>query len=158
MISFQTAQGRFNYRVAGICIDNGYVLLHRNAEDDFWAFPGGRGELMEPSKDTLIREMMEEVGVQVEVERLLWVSETFFHYNNEGFHELGFYYKITIEEKSAISNKEKVYEGIEGDKRLIFQWFPIAQVEQMPVYPSFLRKGVQELPKQVHHIVHTDTL
>ncbi|HEX8919017.1 MAG TPA: NUDIX domain-containing protein, partial [Chloroflexota bacterium] len=61
MIHFRTADGVFNYRVAGLCIQDGWVLLHRMNEDPFWTVPGGRCEMLEPSAEALKREMREEL-------------------------------------------------------------------------------------------------
>ena len=70
MITFARGPLRFNYRVVGIAINDGRVLLHRAETDDFWALPGGRAELMEPASVTLQREMQEELGIEVQVLRL----------------------------------------------------------------------------------------
>ena len=68
MVTFEKGDIRFNYRVVGIVFNKTHVLLHRAEEDNFWALPGGRVELLEPSKDALKREMQEELGVEVRVE------------------------------------------------------------------------------------------
>ncbi len=46
--------------------------------DDYWAMPGGRAEIGETSARTIVREMQEELGCEVEVERLLWTVENFY--------------------------------------------------------------------------------
>lgn len=40
-ILFKTEGYVFSYRVAGICIKHGRVLLQKPANDDGFAFPGG---------------------------------------------------------------------------------------------------------------------
>ncbi|PWK14352.1 NUDIX domain-containing protein [Tumebacillus permanentifrigoris] len=37
--------------------------------------PGGRVDILEPSNVTIVREFAEELGVEVQVDRLLWVVE-----------------------------------------------------------------------------------
>jgi ADP-ribose pyrophosphatase YjhB (NUDIX family) len=49
------------------------VLLCHRTDKDLWNLPGGRVELGESPWDTVIREVHEEVGLQVRVERLLGV-------------------------------------------------------------------------------------
>jgi 8-oxo-dGTP pyrophosphatase MutT (NUDIX family) len=78
MIRVDKGDARFNYRVAGVAVHDDSVLLHKADGDDFWAFPGGRAELGERAEQTLLREMREEIGVAVEVGRLLWDVENFF--------------------------------------------------------------------------------
>jgi ADP-ribose pyrophosphatase YjhB (NUDIX family) len=70
MITWDSGRARFNYRVAGIALDGDRVLLVRADGYDFWFMPGGRGELLEPARDTLRREMRAELGVAVEVGRV----------------------------------------------------------------------------------------
>src|SRR5688500_10348906 len=51
------------------------ILLNRFGGDSFWALPGGAIESGEFSTDALVREMREELGVTVEIGRLIWVVE-----------------------------------------------------------------------------------
>ena len=88
MITLAHGDYSFNYRIVGVALHDGHVLLHRGESEDFWTLPGGRAELGEPAEETLRREMREELGVEVEVERLLWVVENFFSYQGRSWHEL----------------------------------------------------------------------
>ena len=65
---------RFGYRVSALAARDGYVLLHRSELDDFWSLAGGGCEMLESSEVAL----REEMGIDVRVERLLWVVENFF--------------------------------------------------------------------------------
>ncbi|MBI3305245.1 NUDIX domain-containing protein [Candidatus Parcubacteria bacterium] len=53
--------------------EQGAVLLHRRDDHSSWAFPGGKLELGESLEVCLAREMLEETGLEVAVERLLGV-------------------------------------------------------------------------------------
>ncbi len=94
MITFEEGGKKFNYRVVGIALDVDRVLLLRTEKDDFWFLPGGRVELLEPSQDALIREMREELEVDVRVERLVWVVENFFEYEGKFCHELALFLDV----------------------------------------------------------------
>jgi ADP-ribose pyrophosphatase YjhB (NUDIX family) len=155
MLSFDLDRGRFNFRVVGVVIHDGRVLLHHAEHDNFWALPGGRAELMEPSTATIAREMREELGVEVRVERLLWVVENFFQYDELGFHELALYFLIHLPHDSPLVH-ESSFDGIEGHKRLMFRWFRIESLERVRLFPSFLRTALRSLPDAVTHVVHTD--
>ncbi|MBK6795945.1 MAG: NUDIX domain-containing protein [Acidobacteria bacterium] len=89
MIRFEEGNNCFNYRVAGIAVHENSVLLHKSLNDDFWSFPGGRAEFGEPAEQTLMREMREEIGAEIEVVRLLWFAENFFTYDGFRYHEIG---------------------------------------------------------------------
>ena len=65
MIPFEEGKARFVYRLAGIALHSDQVLLHVMIHVNFWSVPGGRGELLEPSPETLRREMRDELGMNV---------------------------------------------------------------------------------------------
>ena len=65
MITLDEAAVSFVLRVAGVALHSGRVLLQRAEGESFWALPGGRGELLEPARQTLVREMAEELHVVV---------------------------------------------------------------------------------------------
>lgn len=60
---------------AGGCIfnDKGEVLLQRRGDFGKWGFPGGAVELGETPEQAAIREVKEETGLDVEINRLLGV-------------------------------------------------------------------------------------
>ena len=167
MISFIVDDVQFNFRAAAVIIDDGYVLLHRASYEPFWALPGGRVEASEPSAATVARELAEELGpaCDAQVGRLLWVVENFYGEEDEPFHELGMYYLVTFGADSAFLAKDRAYDGIEGDLpqheddeyiRLIFQWFPVDALADMPLYPTFLRERLAALPATPELVAHTD--
>lgn len=156
MISFLVDDVRFNFRAAAVIIDNGYVLLHRAAHEDFWSFPGGRVEAGETSALTIARELTEELGLAArgQVERLLWVVEDFYRYEGKPIHELGMYYLFTLDASSPLMAKERPFDGEEDDLpryegervRLIFQWFPLDSLAGVPLYPTLLQTRLADLP------------
>lgn len=59
---------------AGMIRDaQGHVLLQRRRDNGLWGFPGGLVDLGESATDAVIREFREEVGLDVEVKRLIGV-------------------------------------------------------------------------------------
>ena len=51
----------------------GQVLLLRRADDRYWELPGGRVEVGESASAAVIREVVEEAGVTINVTRLAGV-------------------------------------------------------------------------------------
>ncbi len=149
--SFKMEKEVFNYRVAAVWIENGYILLHKQTKESYWALPGGRAEMLEDSKSCLAREMAEELDVDVTPSRLLWVTENFFTYNAKKYHELGFYYEVEpAGDKSHF--RQGPFFGPEGE-RLTYQWVPLADIAQFTLYPEFLRSELSRLPDAIQHVI-----
>ena len=156
MISFDVGGARFNYRIVGIALDGNRVLLHRADMDNFWSLPGGRGEMLEPSEETLKREMREELEVEIRIERLVWVVENFFEYDDKPYHELAFYFLMTFPPDCHLRKKSEPFTSYDGDVKLTFKWYQLGELEDVVLYPSFLRKGLSSIPESTEHIVHID--
>lgn len=156
MIRIDQGNKRFNYRVVGIAIHEGYVLLHKAEIDNFWTFPGGRAEIGEPAETTLKREMKEELNTNIEIMRLLWFVENFFKYDDKNYHEIALYFLMRFPVSSRYLDKSVTYRGIEEGSPLTFQWFKndAATLSQLPLLPSFLQTTLQILPTSMEHIVH----
>ena len=68
--------------VKGIIKKQNYVLIvKRSMADEFghgeWEFPGGRVEISETPVDALVREIREEIGVEIKEAQLAYVSSFF---------------------------------------------------------------------------------
>jgi 8-oxo-dGTP pyrophosphatase MutT (NUDIX family) len=87
---------RFFYRVAGVVMNDGRVLTHKDDLSDFWVLPGGSCEFGEDSMSCLQREFREELDADVQVGRLLWVAENFFPFRGWECHEIGLYYQVEL--------------------------------------------------------------
>lgn len=161
MIEFTAGSVRFNYRVAGICIRDDHVLLHREVTYDIWALPGGRLHLLEPSPDALRREMDEEMQLAVTVGRLIWVVENFFQNDDFAagvrFHEIGLYYEMSLPSAAGEDDVHADFMGHEGDVPIIFRWFPVDRLSDVALYPAFLRSALVDLPDRPVHVIHRDT-
>jgi 8-oxo-dGTP pyrophosphatase MutT (NUDIX family) len=156
MITFDKDGVRFVVRSAGIALRENHVLLHRSQDEDFWSLPGGRCEMNEATNDALRREMQEELGIDVEIVRLLWVVENFFEYDGRNCHEIGFYYLMSVSEDSSLHDRGDEFLGDEFGLPLIFKWHDMQVLDSLAVYPSFLKQALQALPQTVAHVVHVD--
>lgn len=56
--------------VKGIVLDNGKVWLRKNERNE-WEFPGGKLDEGEQPEETIIRELKEELGFDVEVKNII---------------------------------------------------------------------------------------
>ncbi len=145
------------YRVAAIATYADRILLHRAETDPFWSLPGGSIRPGESSPAALHREMQEELGLTIRIERLVWMLEYFFQHQGRPAHELGLYYAITFPTAPGIYHAASAFSGWEGDEHLTFQWFTWAEVVDLHVYPSLL-KSHQVLPITPQHLVYHEPL
>lgn len=150
-VVFHTDIAVFNYRVAGIWIKNGHVLLHRDVNEKNWSLPGGRVKIAEDSTSSIKREFQEELGLDIKFERLAWVVENFFEYKGKDVHEIGMYYIVTSEDEPNEWSISPFY-GNEGE-RLIYQWTPIEELPEIELYPEFLRTALARIPIKTEHIL-----
>jgi ADP-ribose pyrophosphatase YjhB (NUDIX family) len=141
----------------GIILNGANVLLHRAERETFWSLPGGRVELLENARATIQREMLEELDVDAKVERLVWVVENFFEHDKKSYHEVAFFFLLRLPEMSSLLRTTDDIKGKEPGRRLIFRWFPIDQVERLPLYPTFLRTALWALPPTTEYLVHVDS-
>lgn len=158
MIRFDEGNQRFNYRIVGVVVHNDAVLLHQVKGDAYWALPGGRAELGETAETTLKREMLEELGVDIEIVRLLWLVENFFTCADHRYHEVALYFLMQFPVDSPYLTQPGLFYGLEETPRLIFQWFP-RQTEllaALPLQPAFLQTALLSLPETVAHVIQRD--
>jgi 8-oxo-dGTP pyrophosphatase MutT (NUDIX family) len=155
VITFALPGGRFTYRAVAVLVHEEHVLLHRAERDEFWSLPGGRCELFETAATAVRRELREELGTDVTVERLLWVVENFFVLDVP-HHELGLYYLVSLPPESGLLDVSATFAGQEEHVPLIFRWFPVADLAELPLYPVFLRNALRSVPDTIQHIVVQD--
>jgi ADP-ribose pyrophosphatase YjhB (NUDIX family) len=90
----------FTTRVRGVIVDDeGRVLMdhtHHTDRDVFYWFPGGGLEAGETSAEGLRRELMEEAALEIEIGRLLYVSENLFVESGDYRHEIILYFLARI--------------------------------------------------------------
>lgn len=152
MICYDEGNRRFQVRAGGIALREGKVLIQRGAADDFWALPGGRVEYGETSTETLRREMVEELGREAVIERLLFTCETIFDFEGRHYHEIGFYHLMTLPEDFGTA------EGIchrhsEPGSELEFKWVSAdaGTLAKAPFFPEVLRPYVAQPPTVPMH-------
>ena len=158
-ILFKREDGVFSYRVAGICVEDGKVLLQTTTgEDKSFAFPGGHVAFGETNEETLIREFREEIGAQISVGDLKWVAEVFFPWGDRPCHQICLYYQVEIEDSNV--PKHGVFQGVEKMEdrsfSLEFHWIPIEEISALEVYPTNAKELMAKLHQGVQHFVYRE--
>ena len=114
--------------------------------------------MFESSEKALQREIAEEFGEIPIIGKLLWTTETMFYLEawKGEVHELAFYYAFTFPKGSSIYSKD-YGNGTEklpnGQPKLSYKWFDISDLNQIRLYPIFLRDGIKNLPQCPTHLI-----
>ncbi len=148
----------FSYRVAGISVHDGKVLLQKPTNEDFYAFPGGHVEFGETNEETLIREFKEEIGADIKVGELQWVAEVFFPWGESPCHQICLYYAIEITDENIPKDGMFMAKEHLEDRNfdLEFHWIPIEKTAELEIYPGDSAKLLPELGKGVKHFVYKE--
>lgn len=64
-LTLKTREGYFNYRVAGVIIKDDKILAQRNTKTNEYYLPGGRVVFGETSEEALLREIEEELKIDI---------------------------------------------------------------------------------------------
>lgn len=107
--------------------------------------------LEKKTSDAAIREVYEESGLVVEVEKLLFTQENFFEMEDGLHHEIGFYYLMKDIGKQKISSNRVLDNDEEG-----LVWLDINKLENYIVYPKIYNDILRKLPTKIIHSVVDD--
>ena len=127
-----TYGNKLRIRVCGICIENESVLVvnhkYLNAGSNFWSPPGGGMEFGVSAEDNLKREVLEETGILIKVEKFMYVNE----YLVPPLHAIELFFRI-----SRIGGELKIgYDPELGYKDQIIKdvrFMKISEIIKMPV-------------------------
>ena len=139
-------------RTAAVLVKDNKLLVQRDRNGTEYALPGGHLKIGETLEEALIREIMEELGVRIKCERLLWSEECFWEWNGKQAHNLAFYYLIELcDELEIPENGEFVSQKDNYD--VVIGWMPIEDIQQVTIYPEFLKKEIYHLDEPIKHLV-----
>ena len=156
-ITFKTEQGRFNYRVCGMIINNGKILAMHDQRSPYYYLPGGRVQLGETVKEAVLREIREELEIDAKIVRPLWFNQGFFteDVSGEQFHEICVYFLMDISHSDLLSKGEKFVLN-EGNQRHAFEWLEFDRLKDEYFYPIFLKEKIFDLPETFSIIENYD--
>lgn len=144
---------KFNFRVGLLVKMKKKVLVECNPDYDFVVLPGGRVKTLESSEDALIREINEEMIIDLTNYNLefIGIDENFFELDNIKYHELYFIYKIEIDE-----NNEDFKDGlINYDSKVnYYKRVDILDLKEVNLLPKSLINIIDS--NGIHHSIQKD--
>lgn len=145
----------FRLRACGIIIDNNRVLMSKNIEDDYYYAVGGGIHHGETSEQAVIREVQEETGLTLEIDRLLFIHENLFKSSKPDVatlcHEVSFYYLMKYNGESVVSGSKNMY-GVDE----LVEWIDLQKYDQIQAYPLFYAQLKDGIPENCQHITEID--
>ena len=149
-ITFETAEGRFNYRVAAILLDGERILAMHDERSPYFYLPGGRVRMGERAEDAVLREVREELGIEARILRPLWLSQSFFNEDvaHVDYHELCLYFLVDASATDLLTRGDR-FRGPELRHVHDFEWLPVERLKDEYFYPLFLKTEIFHLPEQL---------
>ncbi len=134
-----------NCRAVAIIEHNGKILFQKRKQDDFWALPGGKIRVGETTKNTIERELKEELGLkEITIGDICTISEYFFNFGPDKYHQFIYGHKINADNNDWLY-KDNEFNGIEKNENLIFKWFNINTLDIAPIKPDFLKDQLSQI-------------
>ena len=147
-IDFQKDNYRFNARASAIILnkEKSKVLLFK-VEDgrDYFLLPGGRIEFYEDSLTAIKREIMEELGYNIDF-NLCSIQENFVEKENQKISQYCFCYKGIYD---GTINSERF--ACKDNRNQYFYWIDINQLSNYKIYPESTIKLIKS--NQLEHII-----
>ena len=132
-----------NVRTSGILIHDNKILLHKNINEEHYALLGGRVAIGENSEEALRREIMEELGKEIEITGYVTTIENLFEMKNSKYYEILFVHNIEFKDEE---NKKilETMQNKEGKEYLRYEWVDINKLEKYDLRPKAMKRILKE--------------
>lgn len=151
-MAVQCENGFINIRVGAIILKDGKLLMVGNNRSDYLYSVGGRIKFGETAEQAVIREVFEETGVNMEIDRLGFVHENYFYGDaatNFGklIYEISFFFYMKVPKNFVL----KCDSFTEDDSKEYLTW--ISPNDERTIYPAFFKTELQKTMNGVRHFV-----
>ena len=144
--------GILNIRVGAIIMKDSKILMIGNEKVDYLYSVGGRIKFGETAEEAIIREVFEETGVVMEIDRLGFVHENYFYGDSSSnfgklIYEISFYFYMSVP-----SDFTPISESFtEDNSKEHLKW--VSFDEDIKMYPEFFRTELGNPKDTVRHLV-----
>ena len=144
--------GVVNIRVGAIIMKDGKFLMVGNPHFDYLYSVGGRIQFGETAAEAVVREVREETGRELEIDRLGFITEDFFYGDSPAkmgklIYELGYYFYM----KTPPDFEPVCGSFTEDGSEEFLVW--VAPEEGRKLYPVFFNDELKHPEKGVKHFV-----
>ena len=149
---FEKDKKWFRFRAAGIIIEEGCILMAKNAVDDYYYSIGGGVHMGEDSISAVKREVFEETGIHYEVDRLAFINEAFFMGDGSLYgkecHVVEFFYLMKPRGTKEINSNSFEF-GLPED----MCWLPTDKLDDYKLFPLFYKDKLKQIPEVITHYI-----
>ena len=149
--------GVVNIRVGAIILKDGRFLMVKNARAGYFYSVGGRIKFGETAEEAVVREVEEETGIRLAVDRLGFVQENYFYGDapstdrfGKVYYELAFYFYMKTPADFEPVCRSFTEDGVQES----LEW--VSPDEPRTVYPDFFRTALDPEDRAVRHMVKDD--
>ncbi len=148
-------EGLINLRAGAIIMRDGKFLMVTNGKSDYLYSVGGRIKFGETAEEAVVREVYEETGARLEIDRLGFVHENYFYGDSPSnmgklIYELVFFYYMKVPEDFEPKCAAETSDGFE--ERLCW----ISPDDPVKFYPDFFRTELKNPETTVKHSVNDE--
>jgi len=144
--------GLINIRVGAVIMKDGRFLMVGNERADYLYSVGGRVRFGETAEEAVVREVYEETGIRMEIDRLGFIHENYFYgdaSSNTGklIYEISFFfYMKTPDDFEPVSS-----DFTEDNCKEHLVW--VSSDDPVTLYPDFFRSELLHPELTVKHFV-----
>ena len=137
---FSSASSGVRTAARAVILRDGDILTVRirTDEGEFLVLPGGGQNHGETLRDTVAREVLEELGLKVVPQGLLYLRE--YVGKNHAMHRIhGHFHQVEAVFHCLCEDLSPIGEGQERDRRQVgFEWLPLTRLADYPLSPKGL--------------------
>ncbi len=151
-MSVQCENGLINIRVGAIILKDGKLLMVGNQRSDYLYSLGGRIKFGETAEQAVVREVFEETGVKMEIDRLGFIHENYFFGDaptnlEKLIYEISFFFYMKVP-----NNFEPKSDSFaEDNSKEYLKW--ITMSDERKIYPAFFRTELKKPKTYAQHFV-----
>ncbi len=115
---------------------------YKKGERDWYVIPGGGVNREETAVEGVVREVREETGYIIQVEKMVFVREFIpsrlgHHVFTEGFHQLELFFVCSLLHDEPLDPSEQ------DINQVGCQWLPLKHLHDYHVYPESLKENIR---------------
>ena len=152
-MSVPCEEGMLNIRVCAIILRDGkFLMVGNNGRPEYLYSVGGRIKFGETAEEAVKREVLEETGYELEIDRLGFVHENYFYgdaQTNFGkmIYEISFFFYMKVPDDF----EPECNSSTEDDSDEFLRW--ITPDEPVKYFPEFFRHELKNPTDSVKHFV-----